>query len=135
MAIEELVTGDIWVKIPENSIRRNIRLVYDYVCDHDMMVNPADVYERYVKTSTKLNFCYQGEIYQFDIATRISKLKPEERSSAFGSATFILDEEKIVLRPFFPEEHEYLIQRDIILSDFLNYVRGKDMKVEWGLTE
>ena len=80
------------------------------------MVDFRDGFPREISPDSPARY-YPDQIYKYDITT--PALDPKRR---FGCAQFIVDEAKIILRPFYPTEDYSVEQRDLILEDFVLYL-------------
>ena len=134
MAKAETTETDVWVKFPGGTQLGNLILL-----------------KMYLKSHTRVNVDYRGEcqfpfdpsdpydpskIYKFDLLYSLISLKdidftkPENEKLgkiyALGAAAqFVVDEEKVILRAFYPfgEESRYSRQqRERLADDFLDFL-------------
>ena len=120
MALKDLYPRDIWFKIEGKTQLENIILIHDYTVAHDMGVDFQSIFPRGVVEDSYVIF-HAGDIYKYEIHTKLSNLDPTKLFFDYGCAEFFSDEEKIILRPFYTAEEYSVAQRDRILTDFVKY--------------
>jgi hypothetical protein len=116
MALQDLILEDVVLERPDSTQLKNIQFIYNYVKAHNMKVHNSDKFPRQID-SDSTSYFYENGIYKYDIKTPFSN-----SPSDYGCAQFIVDSEKIILRPFYPTEEYSVQQRDIILRDVIRYL-------------
>jgi hypothetical protein len=120
MGLQELIQKDVYLMV-ENEQLENIRTIYNYVQDNrndflKVSVDYRDKFPRQIVKDSPVYF-YKDRVYKYDL-----QLIPESIGGD-GGATFIVDSEKIILRPFYSAESFSVNQRNVILDDFTNYLK------------
>jgi len=129
MALERLIPEDKSFKIDlavserETPQLRRIRLIRDFTLVKGLNVDFRDKFPRQIDPDSSA-FYYRDRIYKYDIKTRIAE------ESAYGCAQFILDEEKVILRPLYPTEKYSVEQRDIVLRIFTKHLMETNQEFE-----
>jgi hypothetical protein len=121
MALQELLPEDIVLERPESTQLENMTFLYNYVKAHKLKVDYRDKFPRQIDPESTA-YLYDNRIYKYDI-----KKMSDDPATKYGCAQFIVDSERIILRPLYPTEQYSILQRDRMLDDVISYL----IKSEW----
>jgi hypothetical protein len=121
MAIEGLTLTDKWFKFGKNTQLDNIRLLHNYTIAHDLTLDLRDKFPRQIVPNSPEHF-RENKIYKYDIKCNLLNITPEQALTGYMGAQFISDEEKIILRAFYPAEDFSIAQRDRMSENLIEYL-------------
>ena len=114
MTLQKTNLNDVWVKIPNNNQLDNLHLLKKYIDSHKLGRDFRDEFPREIDPNEISKYSYKpNQIYQFDLSMDLHYN---------GCAQFIVDSEKIILKPFYSLQQYSVNQREIIADDFLNFL-------------